>query len=64
MSAAEVIEQIRALPAEDQARVREFVTTELPARADEPNVMDRQTFEKAKNYVFENYGDLLRKLAQ
>jgi hypothetical protein len=64
MSAAEVIEQIRALPREEQAQVREFVTKELAVEGGRSGVMDDATFDKAQEYVFNNYKELLRRLAQ
>lgn len=62
MSAVEVIEQIRALPREERARVVEFVTTELANLRDEP--VRKMSFEAASNEVFSEYGDLLSRLAK
>jgi hypothetical protein len=64
MSAAEIIEQIRALPREEQKQVANFVSSQISLSTDEPRMMDRATFDQAKNYVFENYGTLLKKLAE
>lgn len=60
MSAAEVIEQIRALPQSEQAVVREFVTRELAT----PKARTRKNFEEAKSEVFNKHGELLKLLSQ
>lgn len=62
MSAVEVIEQIRALPSEERARVVEFVTKELPALGAES--IRKMSFEEASKEVFSEYGDLLSRLAK
>ena len=61
MSATEIIEQIKALPPEEQARVVEFVSTlngEPPVR-----YMDEKTFQAAVDKVFAEHHEVLRKLA-
>lgn len=64
MSAAEIIEQIKALPAEEQAQVAKFVR-DLETALAEPktNTMDGETFRKAADAVFAKHGELLKKLA-
>ena len=64
MSAVEIIEQIRALPKSEQAMVADFLSRELAPAAETPAPGTKLTFEEAKAYVFDNYGDLLKKLAQ
>ncbi len=59
MTARDVIEQIKALPAEEQEKVREFVTTDLPLK-----VMEKDTFEPATKQVFERHRELMRRLSQ
>ena len=59
MTARDVIEQIKALPAEEQEKVREFVTTELPLK-----VMEKDTFESVTRQVFERHRELMRRLSQ
>lgn len=59
MSAAEVIEQIRALPKAEQALVAKFVLTELPGDVPRTRVMDDKTFEAASEEVFTEYRELL-----
>jgi hypothetical protein len=61
MSAAEVIEQIKALPPSEQKIVAEFVqeiSNGQPVR-----YMDERTFNAAVDKVFKEHHELLRKLA-
>ena len=64
MSAAEIIEQIKALPAEEQAKVAVFVR-DLPAANGDARsgTMDDAHFRKAADAVFSKHGELLKKLA-
>jgi hypothetical protein len=62
MSAAEVIEQIRALSSEERALVVEFVKHELPSLEEGP--ARKISFEDASKEVFTEYPDLLSKLAK
>ncbi len=59
MTARDVIEQIKALPAEEQEKVREFVTTELSLK-----VMEKDAFELATKQVLERHRELMRRLSQ
>jgi hypothetical protein len=65
MSAAEIIEQIKALPREEQRQVFSFVRS-AEAEPVEPKVqyMDMATFRAAKERVFEKHSELFRRLAQ
>lgn len=70
MSAKEIIEQIKALPASEQAEVKRFAC-ELPDHGQESNVLNERAgpmpsemFERAKTHVFAHYGPLLDKLAK
>jgi phage-related protein len=62
MSVAEIKEELRRLTPEERREIMcelavlEQGTTNVPSRA--------MSFAEAKAYVFENYGDLLRRLAQ
>ena len=62
MSAAEIIEQIKALSPEDKAKVRAFV------REDEPEIpsLEKQQgeVEAAGAWVIKNYAPLLKELAK
>jgi len=62
MSAAEVIEQIKALPLEEKERVFAFVHEVEGARAATP--AGEKSAREAGEWVIKNYGELLRKLAQ
>jgi len=66
MSAAEIIEQIKALPAEEQSEVAEFVR-ELAAAKPQSHEVRYISVEEAKvigDRIFENNAELFRKLAQ
>lgn len=60
MTALEVIDQIKALPPEERAKVIEFVHA---ATTSEPSV-GNAAFETAANWVFEEHRELMRKLSQ
>ncbi len=62
MSAAEVIEQIKALPLEEKAHVFAFVH-ECEGEVLKNGGTD-QSAREAGEWVVKNYGELLRKLAQ
>ena len=66
MSAAEIIEQIKALPAEEQAKIAEFVRELQSASGKEPNIryVDRDNARGIANRVFEENAELFRKLAK
>ena len=65
MSAAEIIEQIKRLPAEDQQKIRQFINSggAQPA-AKSVEFIPRTDFESAANEIFKKYDMLFRKLAQ
>ena len=60
MSAAEIIEEIKALPPAEQARVIAFVN-DLNGHA--VKYASDEAFQKAADEVFEKHRELLRKLA-
>ncbi len=65
MSALEVIEQIKALPPAEQARVVDFIR-QMDANAEQGpqgQNMDRTDFSAAKKKVFAKHAELLKKLA-
>ncbi len=62
MSAAELIEQIKALPPAEQEIIRRFLLNGASASEGVSNASDEQ-FDRATNRVFEKHDDLLRKLA-
>lgn len=66
MSAIEIIEQIKALPREEQEQVKAFAR-ELPVSEPESEggkAMPREVFQRAKEHVFAHYGPLLEQLAK
>jgi hypothetical protein len=67
MSAAEVIEQIKSLPATERREVVAFIhSLDATEESDAGNVrhVDRETFAKVKAAVFKKHDEVLRKLAQ
>jgi hypothetical protein len=66
MSAAEIIEQIKTLPALERAEVAKFVNnlkdTDLSTPGSE--LAREERFRKAADKVFAEHGELLRRLAQ
>jgi len=63
MSAAEIIEQIKALPAEEKARIFAFVHA-CEGDASGKNAGGDNSAREAGEWVIKNYGELLHKLAQ
>lgn len=63
MTAVEVIEQIKALPPQEKAKVIDFVQA---MESDPPSVrtLDPKTFERAARSVFERHSELMHKLSQ
>lgn len=63
MTTVEVINQIKALPPEEQAKVIEFVQG---LERDRPRVrtVDAEAFKQASRSVFERHGELMQKLSQ
>jgi hypothetical protein len=63
MSAVEVIEEFKKLPADEQAKVTAFVQQQAAAH---PNARyaDDATFQEAKAWAFKEHDELLRKLSQ
>lgn len=66
MSAAEIIEQIKVLPPEEQRTVLAFVTRFATEETAAPGVrtVSPDVFTKAKAAVFAKHDDVLRRLAQ
>lgn len=66
MSAAEVIEKIKALPPEEQEEVRRFVLNGSATVEERPPVkyMSREQFDDAMDHVFKEHHELLRRLAE
>jgi hypothetical protein len=75
MSAQEVIEQIKALPPEEQRVVEEFVQSGLErarqlsssdavTSQQEVRYVEKATFEAAMEVVFAKHDELFRRLAQ
>ena len=62
MTARAVIEQIKALPPEEQAKVVEFLE-ELKS-VQELNTMKPETFKDSASRVFDRHTELMRKLSQ
>jgi hypothetical protein len=66
MSAAELIEQIKALPREERQRVIEFIReADRRESAAQPSVRyaDEAAFEAALDRTFEKHDELFKKLA-
>jgi hypothetical protein len=63
MTAYEVIDQIKALPLPERAKVLDFVH-ELEAGRAPVRQADDQTFTEAARWVFDEHADLMRKLSQ
>jgi hypothetical protein len=61
MSAAEVIEEIKKLPLEEQKKVLVFLAQDRELAV---KYLDDASFEKAKNLVLKENAELLRRLAQ
>ncbi|EDY22031.1 hypothetical protein CfE428DRAFT_0156 [Chthoniobacter flavus Ellin428] len=65
MSAAEIIEQIKALPPEEQREVSRFVHTHVDAQP--PRTAQRnasEPIESIASRIFDRYDPLFRKLAE
>jgi hypothetical protein len=62
VSAAEIIEQIKQLPPEEQRQVKEFLGSK--GEPEGVKYADDAAFKKASDEVFAKYDNLLRKLAQ
>ena len=64
MSAVEVIEEFKKLPAAEQAKVKEFVNgSPAPSAANPKREVDAE-FKKIADHVFTKNAELFRKLAQ
>jgi hypothetical protein len=62
MSAADIIEQIKRLPLDEQRQVKDFLISNK--EGEDVKYADQATFKKAADEVFAKYDNLLRKLAQ
>jgi hypothetical protein len=64
MSAVEIIEEISRLPAEERAKIKEFVNGgAAPLAQNSPRAVDGE-FKKIAEHVFTKNAELFRKLAQ
>ncbi len=63
MTAVDVIDQIKALPLPERAKVVTFVH-ELEASAPQVRTMEPRAFEQAVERVFDRHDELMRKLSQ
>lgn len=68
MSAAEIIEQIKALPLEERKQVFSFVREvekeSVSTSGQDVRYADDQTFDAAVERVFEQHAELFKKLAE
>jgi hypothetical protein len=64
MSVAEIIEQIKALPPEEQREVSRFVRTQLDADAAPASVTASEPIDSIAARIFDRYDPLFRKLAE
>ena len=62
MKAREVIDQIIALPPEEQAKVVEFI--EEVKASQQGKLRSKASFEEAAHWVFTEHQELMRKLSQ
>lgn len=62
MTARAVIEQIKALPPEEQAKVVDFLEEIKAVR--EIRTMSSERFEDSSKRVFDRHSELMRKLSQ
>lgn len=62
MTARAVIEQIKALPPEEQAKVIDFVEEIKAVR--QIRTMDPQKFDESTKRVFDRHSELMQKLSQ
>lgn len=63
MTAHEVIDQIKALPPTEQAKVLDFIHALDADKSSTPTAGDR-AFSDAAKWVFAEHSDLMRKLSQ
>jgi mRNA-degrading endonuclease RelE of RelBE toxin-antitoxin system len=63
MTAYEVIDQIKALPPTERAKVLDFVR-ELEAKQPPVSYAENQAFADAAKWAFGEHADLMRKLSQ
>ena len=63
MTAGDVIDQIKALPLPERAKVVNFVH-ELEAGEPQVRTMEPRAFEQAVDRVFARHDELMRKLSQ
>jgi hypothetical protein len=64
MSAVEVIEEFKKLPADEQAKVKEFVNGGPAPSSAKPTGEVGEEFKKIADHVFTKNAELFRKLAQ
>lgn len=65
MSAAEIIEQIKRLPLEEQQQVREFLQAKEQNAVEPPvEYIPRSDLERTAKEIFKKHETLFRKLAQ
>jgi hypothetical protein len=64
MSAQEIIEQIQALPAEEQQKVAAYVVTLSQSRETGASSDIRPGFDEMAGEVFDRYDELFRELAK
>jgi hypothetical protein len=62
MTVAEIKEQVRRMTPEERREIVRLIAEIEDAKSAEPR--QAANFAEAKAYVFENYGELLRRLAQ
>jgi hypothetical protein len=63
VSATEIIEQIKRLPAEEKAEVILFACRLARNKSQDFRIADDAALQKEVDYVFHHYADLMRKLA-
>jgi hypothetical protein len=65
MTARDIITELERLPAEERAKVAEYVVRRFPPESVAPGpVLRRKPFVAAMDRVFQENHDLLRRLAQ
>ena len=62
MTAAEIIDQIKALPSEERAKIVKFIY-EIEG-APSKRTMGSKAFERSANQVFDRHAELMKKLGE
>jgi hypothetical protein len=66
MSAIDIIEQIKTLPSDEQAKVKAWFSVNANSEPAQPEIkyVSDEMFQRAEDHVFKHYGSLLEQLAK